>query len=77
MIDAQALAAALDAQNAITVEALKCGCCGLKMKAFEVGEPRPIADLFKRPCECHSEHKCFLCGWCLGHCKCGQRFWVD
>ena len=77
MITEQVLEAALEAQNAITVEGLKCGCCGLKMKPFAEGEPRLIAELFKRPCECHLEHKCFICGWCLGHCKCGQRFWVD
>jgi hypothetical protein len=78
MSQAQSLEAILERQNRLEIQALKCGCCSKSMIPFGAEEKtRAIIELFKRPCQCHAQSKCLMCGWCLDHCKCGQRFVVD
>lgn len=64
-------------EQEIDVQALKCGCCGQKMQKLPGEKIIKQNQLFKRPCNCVREHKCFMCGWCLEHCRCGAKFWVD
>lgn len=52
-----------------SVEDLKCGCCKKAMKPMSKKE---MVSLFERQRQRASLSECFVCGWCVGHCKCGQ-----
>lgn len=69
----------LDAQKPATEESVdpKCGCCLETMKLLKPGEAHLKGYIVDRPCRCHQIKTCYICSWCLDHCKCGQRFVVD
>lgn len=66
------------AQVKTPVEALKCGCCLKSMQRFD-GEAEILSEprIFKRPCNCLRQGKCFMCNRCIDHCRCGQKIMVN